>query len=171
MNIVLIGMRGSGKTTVGRLLATELNLNFIDLDEEITRRAGQSVTEIVAASGWPGFRELESQAARRIAPRHNLVLATGGGIVEREANVRALKADGIIVWLRADATTLCGRIAADEGRPPLTDSDPETEMRAVLESREPRYAAAADIRIETGGRALPEIVKEISDSLPPGGAK
>ena len=144
MNIVLIGMRGCGKSTVGRLLATELKIDFIDLDQEITRRAGQTVAEIVAATGWPGFRNLESQAARRIAKRDSLVVATGGGIVDREENVRALKTNGTLVWLLADADVLTARISAETGRPPLTDSDPETEMRNVLAAREPRYAAAAE---------------------------
>ncbi len=170
MNIMLIGMRGCGKTTVGRLLATELNLDFIDLDEDITRRAGRSVTEIVAASGWDVFRDLEGEAASLAVTRDNQVVATGGGILEREANVRALKAGGTIVWLRADAATLSMRIAGDNSRPPLTDSDPETEMRRVLESREPRYAAA-DLKIDTVGRTPGEIVKEIIDRLPQGGVK
>jgi len=171
VNIMLIGMRGSGKTTVGRLLATELNMTFIDLDEEITRRAGRSVTEIVEASGWDVFRDLEGEASRLVAKRDNQVVATGGGIVEREDNVRALRARGTVVWLRADAATLSARIADGEDRPPLTGSDPETEMRRVLVSREARYSAAADIQIDTVGQTPDEIVKTIIESLSPGGAK
>jgi shikimate kinase len=169
VNIVLIGMRGSGKSTVGRQLATELKMDFIDLDAEITQRAGRTVAEIVAETGWEAFRELESEAARRIATRDNMVVATGGGIVGREDNIQALKTGGRLVWLIADAAVLYARTAADTGRPPLTDSDPETEMRAVLETREPLYGAAADLQINTEGRAVPEIVKEIIDRLIPGG--
>jgi len=170
MNIVLIGMRGSGKSTVGRLLATELNMDFVDLDAEITQRAGQTITEIVAAAGWDGFRELESEVTYQVTERGNQVLATGGGIVGRQENVQVLRASGIVVWLHADADTLYARIAGETGRPPLTDSDPETEMRRVLADREPLYAAAADLRIETGAGSAPQIVKEIIDSLIPGGA-
>jgi shikimate kinase len=170
MNIILIGMRGSGKSTIGRLLASVLKMDFVDLDQEIAHHAGQTITEIVASGGWPAFRKLESEAARGVTKRDSMVLATGGGIVEREANVRALAASGSLVWLCADADTLYARIAAEAGRPPLTDSDPATEIRTVLANREPLYAAAADLRIETGGRAAPEIVKEIIDRLIPGGA-
>lgn len=170
MNIVLIGMRGAGKTTLGRLLASELKMDFVDLDQEITEQAGQTVAEIVAAAGWPAFRDLESEAAHRVTGRDNMVLATGGGILGREQNVRALKASGSLVWLLADAATLSARIAEETGRPPLTDGDPLVEMRAVLAEREPLYAAAADFKIETGGRAVPDIVNEIIDCLKPGGA-
>ncbi len=149
MNIVLIGMRGAGKSHLGRLLAARLGREFVDLDVLITARAGQTVSEIVAASGWPGFRDLEAAVTSEVAARDNLVIATGGGIVCAEENTRALKRNGTLVWLRADAATLLKRAGGDANRPPLSGESPAAEMRAVLAERTPLYTAAADLEIDT----------------------
>ncbi|MFH0942230.1 MAG: shikimate kinase [Chloroflexota bacterium] len=159
MNIVLIGMRGSGKTSVGRLLAARMGRRFIEMDEMITKKAGMSVSEIVARHGWPEFRKIESEVVRTVARLNNTVNATGGGVVSSEANVRALKKTGKLVWLRASLETLLERTQHDPSRPSLTGRPPEEDMAATLKERLPVYQRAADFIVDTDA-ATPEAVAE-----------
>ncbi len=152
MNIVLIGYRGCGKSAIGKLLAGRLGMAFADTDELIVQQAGKTIQAIFAHVGEPGFRDLESAVVKRVAAQDNTVIATGGGVVLRPDNVVQLKAHGRVVWLKAPAEVLWGRITADPGsshaRPNLTTSGGLEEIRQLLEIRNPLYAAAADFTLD-----------------------
>lgn len=147
--IYLIGMRGTGKTTTGRMLAQKMRCRFQDLDHRLTSDMGKSIDEIVRADGWEKFRELESGILRKVteemSPRGG-VIATGGGIILAEENRRHLKNTGTVIWLAADPVKLHARLCANPfhaQRPALTEKEPLEEIRAVLAQRERLYAACA----------------------------
>jgi shikimate kinase len=162
MNIVLIGYRGTGKSVIGRLLSRRLAMPYIGMDEEIVRRAGMPVPEIVASEGWPGFRDRESALARELAERDNIIIDTGGGVIERSENIVALQKNGCIIWLRANVSTIVSRIQDDTQRPSLVAGKTFTEEVAeVLERRTPLYQAASRYEIETDPHTPEQIVARI----------
>ena len=120
MNIVLMGYRGTGKSTVGRLLAARLGREFVSTDAEIVKRAQRTIPEIVAQEGWEYFRDLESDICRELASRDQLVIDTGGGAILRAQNVEALKKNSTVFWLMASVETIAKRIGGDNQRPSLT---------------------------------------------------
>ena len=150
MNIVLIGYRGTGKSEVGALLARRLGMAYIGMDAAIVKRAGMSVPEIVAKFGWPHFRDLESAEARELAGRDNLVIDTGGGVIERPENVEVLRQNARVIWLKASVATIVARIQGGIERPALTAGKSFTdEVAEVLERRTPLYRSAAHDAIDT----------------------
>src|SRR4030042_4082888 len=110
MNIVLIGYRGSGKTTVGRRLADRLKLRFVDTDDLIEERQGNPVSDIVKSHGWGHFRKLERNTIEEISKEDHLIIAPGGGAVLDQENVKALRKNGFIIWLKADKQSLLRRM-------------------------------------------------------------
>ncbi len=162
MNIVLIGMRGSGKTTIGKLLAKRLGNQFIEMDELIVQRLGQSIPEIVNRYGWGKFRDVEAEITREVARLANVVNATGGGVVTREENVRELKKKGKLVWLKANTDTLLRRIGNDQSRPSLTGKSQREDMEAVLAERSPIYRRVADSIVDTEGKIPEEVAEAIA---------
>ena len=155
-SIVLIGMPGCGKTTVGRALAGKLGRTFVDLDEEIVRRAGTSIPEIFAREGEAGFRERESALVREFGERTGLVVSTGGGVVTRRENYIPLKQNGLLLHLRRDPAAL-----PTDGRPLSQVTAPEELWRR----RAPLYAAFADGEIDNNGPlagTLEQIEKEMT---------
>jgi shikimate kinase len=150
-NILLVGYRGTGKTTVGRLLAGRLGRPFADADDLIEAAAGRSIAAIFAAEGEPGFRDREAAALADLSARTGWVIATGGGAVLREANRRALKTGGFVVWLTAAPETLWERLRADPTtaarRPNLTATGGAAEVRALVAAREPLYREVADLTV------------------------
>jgi len=166
MNIVLIGMRGSGKTTVGRLLATRLGKKFVEMDEMISRKAGMGITEIVARHGWPEFRKIEAEVARATANMDETINATGGGAVTAEANVRELKRTGKLVWLRANLKTLLERTTDNDSRPSLTNKPPREEMANILERRRPVYQGVADFIVDTDYKSPEQVTETIAKLFP-----
>src|SRR4029079_2234837 len=110
MNVVLIGYRGTGKSTVGKVVAVRLGRRIVSTDKEIVRRAGASIPEIVAAHGWDHFRDLESAVCGDLAGQDNLVIDTGGGAILRQQNVDVLKRNGRLIWLTASVETIAARI-------------------------------------------------------------
>lgn len=160
MNIVLIGYRGTGKSAVGALVAERLGMKCVAMDAEIVRRAGQSIPEIVERHGWTTFRDMESEIARELAAMDNLVIDTGGGVIERTENVEALRANARIVWLKASVATIVARIQGDTERPSLTGAKSFTdEVAEVLERRTPKYRNAARYEIDTD-RLTPEQIAD-----------
>lgn len=162
--LFLIGLRGSGKSTVARLLARQLDWDWLDADELLEKHYGRSILAIFAAEGEVGFREKESAILAHLcrSPRH--VIATGGGIVLREDNRALLRSSGRIVWLTADVETLWQRVQADsttaERRPPLTIGG-RAEIQEILQLREPLYRQCADLVVDSAGREPNEITAEI----------
>jgi len=161
MNIVLIGMRGAGKTAVGRVLAQKLGRELIEMDELIAQKAGSTIPQIVAQHGWERFRDLEEEITAEVAERDNIVNATGGGVVVREPNVARLKQNGIMVWLTASVDTLLKRIGDDSQRPSLTDRSQREDMEITLAERRSLYRKAADITIDTEDKTPEAVVETI----------
>ena len=162
MNIVLIGYRGTGKTTVGRLLAARLEREFVSTDAEIVKRAQRTIPEIVAQQGWDYFRDLESDICIELASRDQLVIDTGGGAILRTQNIEALKKDGTLFWLTASVETIAQRIGGDNQRPSLTGTKSFVdEVQDVLRERTPKYRAAADHIIVTDDRSINQLVETL----------
>ena len=168
-NLVLIGYRGTGKTSVGARLAEVLQRPFVDLDQVLVREAGRSVADIVAQGGWAEFRRLEKELVARYRDARGLVLATGGGVVLDPDNVAALRKNGILIWLTADPAAIQARLAQDQprdaNRPSLTGGDTVREVAAVAEARAPLYQAAAQISIDTTHRSVSQVVKLVLAAL------
>ncbi len=168
-NLVLIGYRATGKTSVGAELARVLGRPCVDLDQVLVAEAGRSVAEIVAQGGWEEFRRLERELVARYRHLRGQVLATGGGVVLAPENVEALRENGIIIWLTADAATIRSRLEADRPhdalRPSLTGGDTVNEVQEVLKARDPLYKAAAQIVIDTAQQSIPQVIKAILRAL------
>ena len=162
MNIVLIGYRGTGKSTVGRLLAARLGRTLVSTDAEIVVRAKRAIPEIVAQEGWEYFRDLESDICMELASRDQLVIDTGGGAILRPHNVEALKKSGRLFWLTASVETIATRIGGDNQRPSLTGTKSFVdEVADVLRERTPKYQAAADHVIATDDRSIDHLVETL----------
>jgi shikimate kinase len=167
MSIILIGYRGSGKTTVGRLLATRLGWPFIDCDERIVAAAGKTIREIFEHGGEERFRELESQAIGEIAHLTDHVLSLGGGAILRSENRDAIsRRDHKVVYLRATPEELHRRIHADiataANRPALTKlGGGIEEIRSVLAAREPIYRQVMTAEVDVTKRSPDQVVEEI----------
>lgn len=164
-NLVLIGYRATGKTSVGAELARVLGRPFVDLDQVLVAEAGRSVAAIVAQGGWEEFRRREKELVARYRDTHGQVLATGGGVVLDPENIAALRENGLIIWLTADPATIEARLKADRPqdafRPSLTGGDTVSEVLEVLKFREPLYKAAAQVVIDTTDRPIHQVVAEI----------
>jgi len=168
MNIVLIGYRGTGKSTVGRALAAKLGRAVVSTDQEIVRRAGRTIPQIVADHGWEYFRDLESEVCKDLAGRNNLIIDTGGGAILRQKNVAALKQNGLLFWLTASVETIATRIGRDTQRPSLTGTKSFVEeIQDVLSERTPSYQSAADHTLCTDGRSVNQLVVNILHVLNP----
>ncbi len=156
----LIGMMGSGKSTVGEELARRLGVPFYDTDTEIVSRLGCSIGELWGLQGEGAFRDLEESQVGRLAGRE-AVVATGGGVVLRPSNVTAMRRSGPVVWLRAAVEELAARVGTGTGRPLLSGGSVEDRMSAVLTERSKLYEAAASIIIETDGLSAGQVVDEV----------
>jgi shikimate kinase len=165
MNLVLIGYRGTGKSTVAQRLALALGWDWVDADVELELRAGRSIAAIFVEQGEPAFRDLESQVLADLAAGDRRVIAAGGGVILRPENRGILKRLGPVVWLQADADTIAQRVAADDTtldrRPNLTVDGGRAEIEQLLAARAPLYAQCADFSIETSGRTPDEIAAEV----------
>ncbi|MEA2022911.1 MAG: shikimate kinase [Actinomycetota bacterium] len=149
-HVWLIGMMGSGKTSVGRVLADRLALPFYDTDATASANAGMPIVEIFERFGEQRFRDLESRAVQAIAPQENGVVSTGGGVVLDPSNVEAMRDSGTTVLLEVDAATLVARIAGTTDRP-LVSVDPERYVREIASARDEIYRRAADVVIDAAG--------------------
>jgi shikimate kinase len=162
MNIVLIGYRGTGKTVVGELLAERLGMTYIGMDAQIVKKAGMSIPEIVEKSGWPGFRDMESQVARELAGLDNLIIDTGGGVIERPENIEMLQTNARIFWLKASVDAIVSRIQEDTQRPALIAGKTFTqEVAEVMEQRTPKYQSAAHQEIDTDPLTPEQVAEKI----------
>ena len=162
MNIILIGYRGTGKSTLGRLLAARLGRDLVSTDAEIVKRAQRTIPEIVAQDGWEYFRDLESDICGELASRDQLVIDTGGGAILRAQNVEALKKNSTVVWLTASVETIAKRIGGDSQRPSLTGTNSFIdEIQDVLRERTPKYQAAADHSIATDDQSINQLVETL----------
>ena len=166
MNIVLIGYRGTGKSTVGKILGQRLGRTVISTDAEIVKEAGQTIPQIVKQFGWDHFRELETRICRKLQDHTDLVIDTGGGLILKEENVKMLKPKGKIFWLTAEVSTIASRISGDTQRPSLSGTKSFVEeIEEILEIRRPHYQAAADVIIPTDNATPESIVNQILGDL------
>lgn len=170
MNIVLIGYRCSGKTVVGKILASKLGKAFLDTDALIEERSGHSIETMISTKGWDQFRETEKRLVEEVSRRNNLVIATGGGIVMDEENVENLKQNGWVVWLKTKPEVLRKRMAKEQEsgrvRPSLTGADPLEEIREVLNLRKPFYKRAGDLEVDTSNLSIRDAAALIIKNLP-----
>ena len=162
--IVLVGMMGAGKTSIGRRLAHVMHLPFVDADQEIEKAANLSVAEIFQQYGEPHFREGERRVVARLLSNGPAVLATGGGAFMSEETRRACRAHGVTIWLKAGVSVLLERVRKKANRPLLNDRDPEGVMRRLLAEREPIYSLA-DLTIASRDGPHQALVAEIVDAL------
>jgi shikimate kinase len=173
--IALIGLRASGKSSVGRALASRLGRGFVDLDDEIVRAASPhgSIGAAFVALGEAAFRDLEARTLERVlAQNEAIVLATGGGVVERAANRMLLEHRALVVWLQVDVPELQRRLRADPTpRPPLLGSDAVKEVPLIAARREPFYGLVAHLEIEAGAGSAAEVAERISTSLASAGLR
>lgn len=165
-HVILIGMRGAGKTTVGRALADRLDREFVDCDARVVGARGLPVRELFEQFGEPQFREWERDVLVEVLrDERPLVIATGGGVILRIDNVADMRRGGVVVYLEADAETLARRIEADPAtagmRPSLTGLSPADEVGATLAIRARRYRDAASAVVPTAGRDIDAIVNDI----------
>jgi shikimate kinase len=162
--VFLIGSRGSGKTTVARLLAEWLGWSWLDADDVLEQRHGRTIRAIFAAEGEASFRDKESAVLADLCRLERHVLATGGGVVLRETNRALLRASGRVIWLTAGAETLWRRLQGDvttaDRRPNLTVGG-LAEIEEVLRVREPLYRECADWTVPTAGRSPAEVAKQV----------
>lgn len=166
MTLWLVGMMGSGKTTGGKLAASNLGVPFIDLDEEIAAASGITIAEMWAIRGEAFFRGEESAAIERIAGSEAIV-STGGGSVLDASNRRRMRATGTVVWLRAAPTTIASRIGEASGRPLIDDEDdPVAKVAGLSAERSAAYADAADYEIETSELSVEEVAMRIEELWP-----
>jgi shikimate kinase len=163
VNLVLIGYRGTGKSTVAQLLSQRLGMPVVSLDQEIVREAGRAIPEIVAEHGWPHFRDLEAAVTKRVAARDGLIIDAGGGVILRPENVENLRRAGTLVWLRASVPVIVARIESGTQRPALTAGKSFTEEVAdVLRERTPLYEGAADHAIDTDSLTSEQVAARVA---------
>jgi shikimate kinase len=165
MNIYLIGYRGSGKSTLGRMISPLLNFTFMDIDKLIAEQEKRSIPEIFANSGEQYFRKKESEILNRLSGKNRMVVATGGGIILVKENRDLMSKTGYCIYLKADSKTLLSRIQGDKDRPPLTDLPLSREIDHLLSIREPLYEEIARITIDTGILSTEQCINIIIDDF------
>ena len=168
--LALVGYRGTGKTTVGRILAERLGWRFADADLEVERLTGRSVSTIFSEDGEPTFREWEERVVANLCTQPSTVIATGGGAILRESSRLALRSFGLVVWLTADPETLSRRLLRDQNRPnarpALTVAGTLDEIAAVLAARTSLYREVSHLEIDTVGQTGPEVAQAILRDWP-----
>jgi shikimate kinase len=164
-NVYLIGPMGSGKTAVGRRLATLLGKQFLDSDAEIERRTGVDVRYIFEKEGEARFRQRERDVIAELTALDDVVVATGGGVILDPANRARLAETGVVVYLETTLDTLVRRTKTSKTRPLLLNEDPRAVLERLMVVRRPLYEEAADLRIETTGRQVRAVAADIEQRL------
>ena len=166
MNVVLIGYRGTGKSTVAKLLGQKLGRNVVSTDAEVIAKAQLPIPEIVEKYGWDHFRRIETEVCQTLGCQDGLVIDTGGGAILKDENVAALKRNSIIFWLTAEVSTIASRIGGDTQRPSLSGTKTFIEeIEEILKERTPKYQTAADHIIPTDHSSPQQLVDSIYSLL------
>ncbi len=159
-NIALIGFMGTGKSTVGRLIAEQLRFEFLDTDALIEQRSGKKITEIFAQNGETAFRELEAQLVAELAARTHTIISTGGGLPTNPANLASLKTHSLVICLWASPERIYERVREQFHRPLLNDPDPLGKIRTLLTARE-KFYKQADVLINSDLRLAREVAQQV----------
>jgi shikimate kinase len=166
LNVVLVGFMGCGKSSVGRALAERLGREFLDTDLIVERALGKSIGALFAEEGEAAFRAAEREAVRGAAAQQSAVIATGGGALGDPANLAALRAGGVLVWLAAQPAAILDRVGAAADRPLLAGADdPRAAVEQLLAQRTPYYSQA-DHALDTTGLSIEAIVEQLCAVLP-----
>ena len=160
VNIALIGFMGTGKTSVGRLVAEQLQFDYLDTDELIQSRTGRPIVEIFSTDGEAVFRKMESELVGELAARTKTVIATGGGLPMNPQNLVSLKTHALVVCLWASPEKIWERVKNQTHRPLLHDADPQKKIRELLAAREPFYRQA-DVLLNTERRSVREVTQQV----------
>ena len=164
-NIYLIGFMGAGKSTIGARMAQMYGLEIVEMDQLIAKREGMGITEIFSQKGEPYFRERESGLLKEIGLGNNKIVSCGGGVVLCDENVQCMKKSGSIVLLNAKPNTILERINGDDSRPLLYGTKTVESIEALMMQRKNRYECTADYAIQTDGKTVDAICKEIFDKI------
>ena len=156
---------GAGKTTVGKQLARQFGMDFVDSDHELEERTGVSITTIFDIEGEEGFRKRETRMLEELCQRENVVMATGGGAILSEENRKMLRRAGTVIYLNASLDAQVNRTRNRKSRPLLTDDDPRDQLRELMTTREPLYRQEADVIVESGDRSVSNVTREIVQKL------
>lgn len=160
LNIILTGFMGTGKTTVGKIIAEKLKFSFIDIDALIEKAIGMKISEIFSEFGESRFREIETEMVKLITKKNSLVISTGGGVVLREENMYYLKKSGIVFCLTASENTILNRVKNCKDRPLLLVDNPQERIRELMDRRKPFYEKA-DFIIDTERISAEEVAEKI----------
>lgn len=164
-NLILVGLMGSGKTTLGRALAKHLGKAFVDSDEEIQLRTGVTIPHIFDIEGEAGFRQRETAAIRELVERDDMVLATGGGAVLAEQSRELMQQNGIVIYLKASVHDLWQRTRHDRNRPLLQTADPHAKLTELFQQRDPLYLQVADIVMQSGKQSAHALMLNLVDEI------
>ena len=160
VNVALTGFMGTGKTSVGRLVAEQLHFDYLDTDEMIQSATGKTIAEIFARDGEPAFRVLEEKVVEELAGKSKTVVSTGGGLTTNPKNLASLKSHSLVVCLWASPEKIWERVKNQTHRPLLHDPDPQAKIRELLAVREPFYKQA-DVLLNTDLRSLREVAQQV----------
>lgn len=160
-NLILIGFMGSGKSTVGKILAEKLEMKFLDTDLEIEKEQGRSVQDIFSEKGEEYFRKLENEMSKKLSTENNTIISTGGGIILNKENIEYLKKDGVVFFLDVAKKTLYKRLISSKGRPLLEGDELWSKINNVLGERLERYRSSADFIIKVGNEIPYETMEDI----------
>lgn len=164
-NLILVGLMGSGKTTLGRALAKHMGKAFVDSDEEIQQRTGVTIPHIFDIEGETGFRQRETAAIRDLVERGDMVLATGGGAVLAEQSRELMQQNGIVIYLKASVHDLWQRTRHDRNRPLLQTADPHAKLTELFQQRDPLYLQVADIVMQSGKQSAHALMLNLVDEI------
>jgi shikimate kinase len=165
-NIILIGPMGSGKSTIGKMLAKKLNRDFMDSDHFIERRTGVDIARIFDIEGETGFRDRESKALKTLLDQNNRVVATGGGSVLRSENRALLRSKGYIIFLDTSVNQQLQRLRRDKKRPLLQTENPRERLENLFDARRPIYLDLADLAVKTDRKLARKLASDIISRLP-----
>jgi len=160
VNLALIGFMGTGKSSVGRLVAEQLHFDYLDTDELIQSRTGRTIAEIFAKDGEPAFRKLEEQIVAELTTHERMVISTGGGLPVNPKNLASLKTHALVVCLWASPDKIWERVRNQTHRPLLNTPDPKRKIRELLAAREPFYRQA-DVLLNTDSRPVREVTQQV----------